>query len=207
MTMRNWIRSAFLTAGVLFAVGLLADEAQAQTAAPAAGTAPAITAVCKDSTTFSGTSKRGACSGHGGVESWGTTAAAAPVTPTSTAAATTISATCKDETTFSGSSKRGACSGHGGVKSWDAAAAARATVASTTSSPAPMASSATSTAKPAPTAARPGGGAGQVWVNTSSKVYHCEGSRWYGKTKQGEYMTEQAAKSEGFRPAQSKTCS
>jgi hypothetical protein len=203
--MNNWFRSAFVTAGILFAAG-----AQAQTAAPATDSTPAVTAICKDNTTFSGTSKRGACSGHHGVKSWGTTASAttAPVTPASTAPADeAVTATCKDDTTFSGKSKRGACSGHGGVKSWGTAAAASTTVASATPSPAPMSSAAPSMSSPAPTAAKPGGGVGQVWVNTSSKVYHCNGSRWYGKTKHGEYMTEQTAKSEGFRPAQSKTCS
>ncbi len=29
----------------------------------------------------------------------------------------------------------------------------------------------------------------KVWVNTRSGVYHCPGTRWYGNTKQGEYMT------------------
>ena len=36
-----------------------------------------------------------------------------------------------------------------------------------------------------------------VWVNSKSHVYHKEGSRFYGKTKAGKYMTEQAAMAEG----------
>ncbi len=47
----------------------------------------------------------------------------------------------------------------------------------------------------------PGGGDGQVWVNTDSHVYHKEGSRFYGKTKQGRYMSEDEAIKEGNRAA------
>jgi hypothetical protein len=36
-----------------------------------------------------------------------------------------------------------------------------------------------------------------VWVNTESHVYHLEGSRWYGRTKHGKYMSEQDAIKEG----------
>lgn len=42
---------------------------------------------------------------------------------------------------------------------------------------------------------------GMVWVNTESKVYHKEGSRWYGKSKNGKWMTEADAQKEGYKEA------
>lgn len=55
--------------------------------------------------------------------------------------------------------------------------------------------------KPAPSAAKAAPSKGMVWVNTDSKVFHREGDRWYGKTKQGKYMTEADALKDGYRPA------
>jgi hypothetical protein len=110
----------------------------------------------------------------------------------------TVTATCKDGTTFTGTKRSGACRGHGGVQSWSTAA--------TTASPA--ATPSTPTASTSPRAApSPGGGAGQVWVNTASKVYHCPATRWYGKTKQGSYMSEAEAKAQGARADHGKACS
>jgi hypothetical protein len=41
----------------------------------------------------------------------------------------------------------------------------------------------------------------QVWVNTRTGKYWRPGSRYFGRTKQGRFMTEQEAKAEGFQPA------
>jgi hypothetical protein len=49
--------------------------------------------------------------------------------------------------------------------------------------------------------AAPGGGHGLVWVNSDSHVYHKEGSRFYGKTKKGKYVSEADAIKEGDKPA------
>jgi hypothetical protein len=46
----------------------------------------------------------------------------------------------------------------------------------------------------------------KVWVNTSSGVYHCPGTRWYGATKHGEYMTQKQAQEKGNRAAYGKVC-
>ena len=46
--------------------------------------------------------------------------------------------------------------------------------------------------------------AGMVWVNKETKVYHKEGDRWYGRTKQGAYMSEADAVKGGYRASKEK---
>jgi pyruvate/2-oxoglutarate dehydrogenase complex dihydrolipoamide acyltransferase (E2) component len=127
---------------------------------------------------------------------------------------------CKDGTYTTAASKRGACSGHGGLKDWYGSAAAKAPAAAAPAAPAaksaaapapapaaPAAPAAKSMSAPAAAAPAAGGGPGQVWVNTSTKVYHCPGDKYYGKTKKGEYMSESAAKAAGNHPDHGKACS
>jgi hypothetical protein len=52
-----------------------------------------VTATCKDGTSFSGTKRSGACHGHGGVQTWGTTTE--PSTPAATPSTAAPAATNK----------------------------------------------------------------------------------------------------------------
>jgi hypothetical protein len=141
-------------------------------------------------------------------------AAAAPAAAPAAAAmpAGAVTGTCKDGTTTSATSKKGACSGHGGVSNWvGAGTAAAPAAAASMSKAAPAAPAATATPAKATSsapamAAAPGGGAGQVWVNKPSKVYHCPSDRWYGKTKDGAYMSEADAIAQGYHADHGKAC-
>jgi hypothetical protein len=134
-----------------------------------------------------------------------------PAAAAAAAPAAAATGMCKDGTSTSAVSKSGACSGHGGVKEWYGAAGS-------TAAPAPMskaapAAPAAPAAVPAkagsytpPATPAPGGGQGQVWVNKPSKVYHCPGDQWYGKTKDGAYMSEANAVAQGYRADHGKSC-
>ena len=129
---------------------------------------------------------------------------------------------CKDGTYSSSPEKKGACRGHKGVKEWygeeGAAAPAKATSehantplpSSTATAPAPMAKTTVPATAGrvtgAPIEQAAGGGAGKVWANTSTKVYHCSGDKFYGTTKHGEYMSESDAKAKGYHADHGKAC-
>ncbi|HXZ33748.1 MAG TPA: hypothetical protein VEH30_15835 [Terriglobales bacterium] len=71
--------------------------------------------------------------------------------------------------------------------------------------PAPSSSTQTkASAKPdnAPTAAEIAAAKAshKVWVNLDSGIYH-KGGRWYGRTKNGKFMTLDEAKKAGYKPA------
>ncbi|WP_333677176.1 hypothetical protein [Dyella sp.] len=124
------------------------------------------------------------------------------------AAAGSMTVHCKDGTTQTVSTTKGACHGHKGIDK-----SASGTAGNTAASSAPAAAPATaskSKAMPEPAAApAAGGGAGQVWVNTGSKTktYHCQGSKWYGKTKEGKYMSAADAQAAGYHAAKNEKCS
>jgi hypothetical protein len=131
--------------------------------------------------------------------------AAAPALPADAPAGSTVQ--CKDGSYASPDAKKGACKGHKGIKTWYGKAAAPAAAApAAPGAPQNTAKAPASMPAPAKTAA-PGGGAGKVWANDDTKVYHCMGDRYYGKTKKGEYMTEADAKAKGMHAARNKACS
>ena len=124
-------------------------------------------------------------------------------------------AQCNDGTYWTAAAKQGACSGHKGVKTWFAVQAGNA---ATVKPPKPAAASGASNVQPSTSAAaampspspkEQASGAGQknqVWVNTATNVYHCPGDRFYGKTKEGKFMTEAAARKAGAKPDHGNGC-
>ena len=166
--------------------------AQAPAGAPAGSTGQ-----CKDGTYTNVASKSGACAGHKGVKTWYGPAAAPKTTTKPTTAASKPTPPAPAPAPASKPSM------------FSKLTSKPSTPAPTASSPAPAPSA--PAPKPAPAAASggapaAGGGPGMVWVNTSTKVYHCPTDRYYGKTKNGKYLTESAAQAEGDKPDAGKKC-
>ena len=177
---------------VMLAAGAFSCVAFAQ--APA-GAPAGSTGLCKDGSYTDAASKSGACKGHKGVKDWyaADTKAAAKAAPDAKAGAKAAApaAPAKSATPAAAPAAPAAAS----------AAKASAPAPAPAAAPAP-APKAAAPAKAAPAVAGPG----QVWVNTDSKIYHCPSSKFYGKTKKGEYMSESAAQAAGNRPDHGKAC-
>jgi hypothetical protein len=89
------------------------------------------------------------------------------------------------------------------AKATDTTAAAPAPAATAPASTAPKAAKSktpTPTASASDSDVASAKSAGKVWVNTDTGVYH-KGGRWYGKTKQGKFMSEDDAKKAGYHEA------
>jgi len=81
-----------------------------------------------------------------------------------------------------------------------APAASQTPPAKSVSGSAPAAPAKSATGKPSSSDIDAAKASGKVWVNTESGVYH-KGGRWYGKTKQGKFMTEAEAKAARYKAA------
>jgi hypothetical protein len=175
--MKTAIRMMVVAAG-LFVTHVLMGQAPAGAPAGATG-------LCKDGSYWTGASKQGACRGHQGVKDWYASDSGGGTGSKGTSAAPASSSSSKAA----------------------APAAATAPAAAAAPAPAPKSTAKTTTTTASNGTPAPGGGPGLVWVNTDSKVYHCYGTKYYGTTKQGKYMSEADAKSSGARPDHGNACS
>lgn len=105
-------------------------------------------------------------------------------------------ARCNDGSYSKARQKWQACGGHKGVQTWFAAGSDPKAAGGSAAAPVAASGAATPAA----------GDAGKVWENRETKVYHCAGTKFYGKTKNGEYMSEADAKKAGARPDRGKPC-
>ncbi len=142
--------------------------------------APAnATGICKDGTYTTSPTKDTACKGHKGIHTWSPPPGSVPAIPTPTANRTLQSVSAPTPGPA------------------PASIPAAAPVQSITTRRAYLLNQ-----PPAP-----GGGPNLVWLNGSSKVYHCPDSDFYGKTKSGSYMPESEARAKGAHPNRNKPCS
>lgn len=184
------MRTGLLTLPIVLAAGL-AVSSLALAQAPAGSTG-----ACKDGTYTTQAKKRGACKGHGGVKEWYASEEKSKQKASEEKTAAESKSQKKESKKESKKEKAASAAAAGGTAGAAGGAAAASSMASSHKAPKGMRAE-----------AAPGGGAGKVWVNTATHTYHCSGDRWYGKTKEGEYMTEAEAKAKGDHPSRGKACS
>lgn len=187
---QTWYATGTSAAAMTAAPTMAPAKTTTSTSMTTTNAAPAgATGLCNDGSSWTGANKQGACRGHKGIKDWyGSAATGAAVGATAAVTAPAAAPAPEKKGMFSFLNKK------------PAPATTTAPVTTTTTS-----TNATTTTRAAtPVAA--GGGAGQVWVNSDSNVYHCQGSQWYGKTKTGQYMTEAAAQAAGARADHGKAC-
>ena len=151
--MRHWLSASCVAAALAVSVPMFVS----------AQTKPAnVTAQCKDGTYSTAKTRRGACSGHGGVTKWfgadDAAKSAAGKTPTpegkaASARPANVTGQCQDGSYTTAATKRGACSGHGGVTTWFADS--NATTKREQSNPPPRSTAGETAPAPAPGAATP----------------------------------------------------
>lgn len=154
------------------------------------------TGKCRDGTYTTSPQRSGACSAHKGVQTW------------YTGQNGNGADTAGNKNGNSGAPSANRKAGDSAHPAGDAADAGKTAGRSTAGSGSSAGSKeAKSSTQPVAGSPEKSGGPGMVWVNTASKVYHCYGSADYGKTKQGQYASEQQATQMGARPANGKSCS
>ena len=172
-----------LLAAALVLTGPIGARSQAAPAAAAPAGAPTgATGLCNDGSYWTGTTRSFSCRGHKGLKTWFGTGANAPAN----------SVTAKPQPT---------------VPVAKPALPSPNVQPAGTAKPAPQPNVTPASAKKATQQQAPGGGNGQVWVNLPTKVYHCPGDRYYGKTKDGKYMSEADAKAMGAHGERGGSCS